>query len=127
MFALNILQCIKLACLFVSGFTEGNENKRSLQDFICLFLILFWSKSKELEGRVSAIFPCITPVVESFFSGLLRTVINYWAELYLEPCLVKHPQRSFSVKIANGLSTLTIFSKIFQRRCLTGLLNTPPI
>ena len=31
-------------------------------------------------------FPCLTLVVESFSSDLLRAIKNYWAEAYLEHC-----------------------------------------
>ena len=46
----------------------------------------FWWKSGELWGRGSPRFPCLTPVVESFSSDLLWTIISYWAESHLESC-----------------------------------------
>ena len=45
-----------------------------------------WCKSKELRGRGSPGFSCVTPVVESFSSDLHRAIISYWAESHLESC-----------------------------------------
>ena len=56
--------------VFVSGFTQGNENGGSVQDFILLFLC----KSGELGGRGNPRFPCVTSVVGSFSSDFLRAV-----------------------------------------------------
>ena len=39
-----------------------------------------------LWGRRSPRFPCVTPVVESFFSDLLRAMMSYWAGSHLEFC-----------------------------------------
>ena len=50
----------------------------------CCFCV--WCKSRELGGRGSWRFFCVTPVVKSFFSDLLQTIISYWAELHLESC-----------------------------------------
>ena len=43
-------------------------------------------KSRELGGRESPRFPCVTLMVESFFSDLLRVIISYWAVSHLESC-----------------------------------------
>ena len=50
----------------------------------CCFCV--WCKSRELGVRESSRFSPVTPVVESFFSDLLRAVISYLAELHLESC-----------------------------------------
>ena len=45
-----------------------------------------WCKSRELGGRGSLKFPCITPTVESFSSDVHRAIISYWARQHLESC-----------------------------------------
>ena len=45
-------------------------------------------------------FPCVNPVMESFFLDLLQVIISYWAESHLEPCQT---------------STMGLFCKINQR------------
>ena len=50
----------------------------------CCFCV--WCKSRELGGRGSPIFPCLTPVVECFLSDLLRAIVSYWVELHSESC-----------------------------------------
>ena len=50
----------------------------------CCFCV--WCKSRELGGRGSWRFFCVTPVVKSFFSDLRQAIISYWAELHLEIC-----------------------------------------
>ena len=45
----------------VSG--EQNEDVGSVQDFIFCFCV--WCKSRELGGRLSPRFPCVTPVMEA--------------------------------------------------------------
>ena len=39
-----------------------------------------WCKSRELRGSGSPRFPCVTPVMETFPSDLLRAIVSYWAE-----------------------------------------------
>ena len=63
---------------------KWNENTGLVQDFIFWFCV--WWKSRELGGRESRRFPCVTLVIESFSSDLLRATISYWKELHLESC-----------------------------------------
>ena len=81
-----------------------------------------WCKSRELGGRGSSRFSCVTPVVESFFSDLLGYTIGYWAGHIQNPVKhsVQHPRWSSSAKIANGLNKLTISRKKLRHRCSTG-------
>ena len=44
----------------------------------------YWSKSRELGGKGSPRFPCVTPVVGSSSSELLRAIISYCAGSHLE-------------------------------------------
>ena len=53
-----------------------------------------WCKSRNLRSRGSPRFPCVTPVVKSFFSDLLRAMISYWEELHLEPCQISTMEHS---------------------------------
>ena len=64
----------------VSG--KSNEYVGSVQDFIFWFCV--WCKSRELGGRVSSRFLCVTPVMESFSSNFLRAIISYRTESYLK-------------------------------------------
>ena len=59
-----------------------------------------WCKSRELGGRGSSRFSCITPMVESFFSDLLGYTIGYWAGYIQNPVKhsVQHPRWSFLQK-----------------------------
>ena len=66
----------------VSG--KWNEEAGSVQDFIFWFCV--WRKSRELGGRVSPTFFCVTPMMESFSSDLLRVIISYWTKSHLESC-----------------------------------------
>ena len=45
---------------------QGNEDVGSIQDFILLFFV--WCESRELGGRGSSRFSCVTPVAEIFSS-----------------------------------------------------------
>ena len=78
--------CILISIFYFRIFfpvaTHGNEDAGSVQYFI----LLFWCKSKESGGRVSPRCPCVTPVVESFSSDLLRAIISYWLESHLDSC-----------------------------------------
>ena len=55
-------------------------------------------------------FPCLTPLVESFSTDLLRVIKNYWAEPYLEP---------------HETSTMKLFCKNSQNLKDTHKENTP--
>ena len=63
---------------------KRNEYVGSVQDFIFWFCI--WCKSRELRGRMSPRFPCVTPMMESFSSVLLRTIISYRTKPHLGSC-----------------------------------------
>ena len=83
------------------GCKRKNKWKRTIY-FVFLLLVLlkevrtrceskvssfsFWCWSKELGGRMSPKFPCLTAVVESFSSDLLWVITNYWAVSYLKSC-----------------------------------------
>ena len=78
--------------VFVPGVTQGNEDEGWVHDFI--LLVFFSCKSRELGGRGCGgegvggrgpRFPCVNPVVESFW-GLLWAIIKYWAESHLKSC-----------------------------------------
>ena len=60
---------------------QGSEMSQRLNLLVCVSC-----KSRELGGRVSPRLPCVTPVMGSFFSDLLETIISYWTDLHLEPC-----------------------------------------
>ena len=47
---------------------------------------VFGVKSRELRGRVSLRFSCVTPVIKSFSWDLLQVIINYLTETHLESC-----------------------------------------
>ena len=53
--------------IFVAGVTQGNEDADESKILPCCFHV--WCNSRE--------FPCVTPVVESFFSDLLQAIISY--------------------------------------------------
>ena len=71
------------AYIFVPGVTQRNENTGSVQGIILLF---FCCKSGEVGGIGSRRFPCVTPVLESFSSDLVRATISYWAVSLLKSC-----------------------------------------
>ena len=50
----------------------------------CCFCV--WCKSRELGGRGSPRFPCLTPVVKCLPSDLLQAIFIYWTESHLESC-----------------------------------------
>ena len=104
--------------------TQGNEDPGPVQDFILLFLC----KSRELGGKGSPRFPCVTPVVEIFPSDLFWAIVSYWAEshLFSFSCVstkapssakipwgwpsriknpVKHPRWSSSAKTTTSLNS----------------------
>ena len=59
----------------------GRRVSQRLDPLICV-----WYKSRELRSRVGPRFPCVTPVMESFFSDLLENKISYWIESHLVSC-----------------------------------------
>ena len=63
--------------------------------------VCVWFESRELGGRGSPRFPCVTPVVESFPSDLLRAIVSYWVESHLESCQAYHvfPQKSSTADV----------------------------
>ena len=65
---------------------KWNEDAGSVQNFIFWFCV--WCKSRELGGRVSRKFPCVTTVMESFSFDLLQTIISCWTESHLESCQI---------------------------------------
>ena len=70
-----------------------------------------WCKSRKLGGRGSSRFPCVTPVVESFSTDLLRAMIRQGHIQNPVKHPVQHPRWSSSAKIPNGLNTFTISEK----------------
>ena len=84
--------------------------------FHLLVLCLVYIKGirRQGESKIS----CLTPVMESFSSDLLRAIISYWTRSHLES--VRHPRWNSSAKIANGLKMSTISAKKLHRRCSTG-------
>ena len=68
----------------VSG--KWNKDAGLFQDFI--FWCCIWFNSRELGGGLSPRFPCVTPVMESFSSDLLRAIISFWTKLHLEFCQI---------------------------------------
>ena len=46
----------------------------------------YWCKSRELEGRGSPRFPCVTLLVRSLSSDLLRAIISYWSGWHFKSC-----------------------------------------
>ena len=61
------------------------EMKTQAQSKISSFFCV-WCKPRELGGRGSTRFPCVTPVVKSFPSNLLWAIVSYWAKSHLESC-----------------------------------------
>ena len=51
--------------IFAHGVTHGDKDARSFKDFI-------WCKSRDLEGRVSPRFSCVTPAGERISSDLYK-------------------------------------------------------
>ena len=55
----------------------------------------FWCQSKELGGRMSLRFLCLTPGLESLTSDFLWVITNYWEVAYLEPCRTSMMELSY--------------------------------
>ena len=70
----------------------------------------YWCKSRELGGRSSPRFPCVTPVEESFSSDLLWAIISYWVGLHLESCQTSYPSKHLSRHVLKTSSTRLQFN-----------------
>ena len=103
--------------IFVLCVTQWKDGAEWVQYFIFCFCV--WCKSRQLGGRVSPRFPCVTPAVESFSSNLLWAIISFWAESLYNS--VKHPRWSSPTKVTNGFHTLTISTKELHHRCSARL------
>ena len=66
----------KILWFSILALLKEMRDAESVQDFI----LLLWCESGKLGSRGSPRFPCVTPVVESFSSDFLRTLISYWAK-----------------------------------------------
>ena len=92
-------------------------------------------KSRELRSRESTRFPCVTLMVESFFSDLLRAIISYWAVSHLESCKTskmalfkENNQRSYNVDYFCKKAPLLVFEwtpnlVTFTEEVLSGKLH----
>ena len=74
----------------------------------CRFCV--WCKSRKLGGRGSRRFPCVTPVVKKFSSGLFLAITSYKAESHLASCQTFTMDIS-PAKITSGFNMLTISTK----------------
>ena len=72
-------------CLFLVTFSSFIVNFCLLSK-ISSSCFCVWYKTREFEGRGSLRFPCVTPVLKSFSSDLLRAMISYWEESHLKSC-----------------------------------------
>ena len=79
----NTCILISIFCfrIFVPGKLKGMRTRCQTKILSCFFNV--WCKSRALQGMVRPGWPCVTPVVESFSSDLLRAKISYWEE---SPC-----------------------------------------
>ena len=91
--------------IFITSVTRGNEDAGSVQNFI----LSFWCESRKLGGRVSPRFPCVIPVVKRSSLELLRAIISYCAESYLQFC--ETSAMELPAKTSNCFKTLTISTK----------------
>ena len=73
----------------------------SVEDFH-LVVFVFWCESKELGGRGSSRFPCVTAMVE--------TSSDRVSEYYIKNS-VRHQRWSSFAKRANGINNLTVSAK----------------
>ena len=92
-------------------------------------------KSRELGGRESPRFPCVTLMVASFFSDLLRAIISYWAVSHLESCKTskmtlfsENSRRSYNVDYFCKKTPPLVFEwtpnlVIFTEEVLSGKLH----
>ena len=71
-------------------------------------------KLRELGPRGSPRFPCVTPVVVSFFSDLLQTIISYWAESHLECC------QTFTMELSSENNPTILTSRKFPQKSSTA-------
>ena len=65
------------------SFTEVKWGRGFSQRLNLLLCVCF--ESRELRDRVSPRFPCVTLVIENFYSDFLPA-ISYWTESHLESC-----------------------------------------
>ena len=66
-------------------------------------------------------FPCVTPVMESFYSDILRAIITCWTKSHPEFCKTS---RSSSAKIINKVD---YFRKKAPPQMFDWIRNAPPI
>ena len=73
----NTCILISIFCfrIFVPGKLKGMRTRCQTKILSCFFNV--WCKSRALQGMVRPECPCVTPVVESFSSDLLRAKISY--------------------------------------------------
>ena len=81
----------------------------SVEDFH-LVVFVFWCESKELGGRGSSRFPCVTAMVE--------TSSDRVSEYYIKNS-VRHQRWSSFAKRANGINNLTVSAKKLHCRLPT--------
>ena len=82
----------------------------------CCFHV--WCKSRELGGRGSSRFPCVTSVLESFSSDIFWAITSYRAESHLESCQISTME--LSCENNPRLEQVDYFCKKLHRRCSTG-------
>ena len=87
-------------------------------------LLCVWFESRELRDRVSPRFPCVTPVIENFYSDFLQA-ISYWTESHLESCQTSAIW--LFCENSNSLKALTIYTKKLKCSCLTGFQMYLPL
>ena len=102
---------------------KRNEYVGSVQDFIFWFCI--WCKSRELRGRMSPRFPCVTPMMESFSSVLLRTIISYWTKPHLGSCQTS--MMELFCKNSKGSRDFDFSRKNAPPHMFDWIPNAPPI
>ena len=89
---------------------------RSVQDFLFWFCV--WCKSRELGGRGIPRFPCLTAVMESFYSDFLWAIISYWTKSHLETSQTSMMELLF--ENTQRPNDVEYFHKKFHHRCLIG-------
>ena len=100
----NTCILISIFCfrIFVPGKLKGMRTRCQAKILSCFFNV--WCKSRGLQGMVRPGCPCVTPVVESFSSDLLRAKISYWEE---SPC-------------CSGITTAQLHSTKLELRFCAG-------
>ena len=84
-----------------------------------------WCKSRELGGRVSQRFPCVTPVLESSSSDLLRAIIGHWTKSHLKSCQTSTMELFY--KKSQWPKDIDYFRRKAPLQMLEWILNAPPI